>query len=276
MMKRVMRALPALLVVAGVLAPVTVLGQAAPARPASAAKSAIPRMPDGKPNMQGYWSLGPGIAITNIIEEHPAGFGIVASKRVIVDPPDGKFPYQPWAAAEKAIRSRPENSYMDPEGKCAPGGVPHQYHIGRFQIEQPRGFFVMLNDYIHAYRHVDLNRRTHLPPGVKLWQGDSIGRWEGDTLVIDGANYNGKTWMGLGGDFTSDAAHTVERLTMVDANTINFEITITDPKVFTRPVKIAYPFVRGKDEQILEWDCHEGNVDLEHMKNLYDAARKGQ
>lgn len=243
--------------------------RAAAARPVS---EKVPRRPDGKPDMKGWWQIGPGIAITNLIEEHPAGFGILASKRIIVDPPDGKIPYQPWAAAERDRRTRSENSYEDPEGKCALAGVPHQFAIGRFQILQPQGYVLLLHEYIHAYRHIPLDGRRHLAESIRLWQGDSVGRWDGDTLVVDTTNFNGIPWMGIGGDFTTDAAHVVERFTMVDANTINFEVRVEDAKAFTRPLVMAYPFVRADQGPRVEWDCHETNVDLEHMKNLYDKA----
>ena len=274
MIRRFVGSLIALAVASLAIAPARAAAQTAPARPSAArSASSMPRRPDGKPNMEGFWQIGPGIAITNLLEEHPAGFGIVASKRIIVDPPDGKIPYQGWAAAERDRRKRPENGYEDPEGKCALGGVPHQYAIGRFQILQPRGYVLLMYEYIHAYRQIPLDERPHLPQGVRLWQGDSVGRWEGDTLVIDTTNFNGIPWMGIGGDFTSDAAHVVERLTMADARTIKFEVTVGDPKVFTRPLVMAYPFVRADDGPVVETDCHETNVDLEHIKNLYDQAR---
>ena len=271
------RSLMALAMLSIALAPAPTVAQTAATTSSTRASAAkIPRRPDGKPDLRGWWQIGPGIAITNLIEEHPAGFGIVASKRIIVDPPDGNIPYQPWAAAERDRRKRPENSYEDPEGKCALGGVPHQYAIGRFQILQPPGYVLLLHEYIHAHRNIRLDGRPHLPAGIRLWQGDSIGRWEGDTLVVDTMNFNGIPWMGIGGDFTSDAAHVVERFTMSDPKTINFQVTVEDPKVFTRPLVIAYPFVAADDGPVVEWDCHETNADLEHMKNLYDQAHGGK
>jgi hypothetical protein len=271
------RSLIALTALSIALAPAPVAAQTAGAGNTTRASAAkIPRRPDGKPDLRGWWQIGPGIAITNLLEEHPAGFGIVASKRIIVEPPDGKIPYQPWAAVERDRRKQPENSYEDPEGKCALGGVPHQYAIGRFQILQPPGYVLLLHEYIHAYRNIPLGGRPHLPANIRLWEGDSIGRWEGDTLVVDTTNFNGIPWMGIGGDFTSDAAHVVERFTMADAKTINFRVTVEDPKVFTRPLVMEYPFVRADDGPVVEWDCHETNADLEHMKNLYDQAHGGK
>jgi hypothetical protein len=135
-------------------------------------------------------------------------------------------------------------------------------------------------------RNVDMSRREHLPDGIRLWLGDSIGRWEGDTLVVDTTNFNGKTRMALGGDFYSSNAHVVERFTMVNADTITWTMTVTDPTVFTRPwtFTTAAPMTRQKEgsndwgralrlnDPEWEHDCHEGNIVLRHMRNVYEQA----
>jgi hypothetical protein len=231
-------------------------------------------MPDGKPDMQGFWEIDPAVNITAQLEEHGEGFGIRESPRVI-DTPDGKIPYQPWALAERNRRRREENAYEDPEGKCGLGGVPHQMYVlfPVFMILQPPGAFLAIFEYVHAYRHVDLTRTTHYPGGIRTWEGDSIGHWEGDTLVIDTTNLNGKPWLELYGDFVGADAHLVERITMRDANRIDYKATIDDPKTFTKPWTLSYSYFRGPGyTQLYEANCHETNVDLEHMKILYDAA----
>jgi hypothetical protein len=231
-------------------------------------------MPDGKPDLQGFWEDEPRLAISAQIEEHNEGFGIREGARVI-DTPDGKIPYQPWALAERDRRRLEENAYEDPEGKCAPGGVPHQMYV-LFPVVlflQPPGAFVMTFEYVHAARHVDMTRSKHYPDNIRLWEGDSIGHWDGDTLVIDTANLNGKPWLELYGDFVGPDAHIIERLTMRDSNTIDYRATIDDPKTFTKPWTIFFSFFRGQNyTQLFEENCHETNVDLEHMKRLYDAA----
>ena len=244
------------------------------AAPAAKPKAGpVPRMRDGKPDMQGFWETEPRLQISAAIEEHGNAFGIRASPRVI-DTPDGKIPYQPWALAERDRRRREGNAYEDPEGKCALGGVPHQMYV-LFPVVlflQPPGAFVMTFEYVHAYRHVDMTRTKHYPDNIRLWQGDSIGRWDGDVLVIDTTNLNGKPWLELYGDFVGADAHIVERMTMRDSNTIDYTATIDDPKTFTKPWSMAFSFLRGEYEQLYEENCHETNVDLEHMKRLYDAA----
>jgi hypothetical protein len=105
--------------------------------------------------------------------------------------------------------------------------------------------------------------------------GDSIGYWEGDTLVVDSANFNGKFWFALGGDFATDALHIVERFVLSEANTLQWQATLSDPKAFTRPwTWRSQPFTRGTEHEWLEDACHEGNLDLVHLKNLYDKARE--
>ena len=108
---------------------------------------------------------------------------------------------------------------------------------------------------------------------MRLWQGDSLGRWEGDTLVVDTANLNGKTWLNEGGQIVSHAEHVVERFTPVDANTINYEATVTDPIVYTRPWTLAFPIKRQKGE-LLEVACLEDDQDLAHLKAIKDAAAR--
>ena len=138
------------------------------------------------------------------------------------------------------------------------------------QILQPPGYVVFLFERM-SWRIVPLDGRAHLPDSIRLWQGDSVGRWEGDTLVVDTANFNGKTWLNEVGEIVSHAERVVERLTPVDADTINYEATVTDPIVYTRPWTIAFPLRRIKDD-LLEVACHEDNQDLQHLKEIKDAA----
>jgi hypothetical protein len=242
-----------------------------------AAAGPIPRTVDGTPNLAGRWlrSREEEGRATNIIEEHPAGYGIDAGKSLIIDPPDGIFPYQPWALQERNRRRRDENAYEDPQAKCVLSGVPRIMNFD-FEILQWPDRVVVFYDYVHTTRIIPLDGQPHLSDRIRLYMGDPRGRWEGDTLVVDTTNVNGKTWMALGGDFMSADAHIVERFTMLDANRLRWEATVTDPKVFTRPWTVRYgPFTRDRrpGAEELEDACHEGNVDLVHIKNTYDASR---
>ncbi len=137
---------------------------------------------------------------------------------------------------------------------------------------------------------IPLEGRPHLAPNIRLWNGDSRGRWEGNTLVVDTTNYNGKGWIAtsaatgrIKGISESEALHVVERFTRVDAGTISYEVTIEDPNVYTRPWKVAIPLNRDTNYQIFEYACHEGNKAVENILNggraldkaQEDAAKKG-
>ena len=126
-----------------------------------------------------------------------------------------------------------------------------------------------------AWRIVALNGgedgRAHLPDAIRLWQGDSVGRWEGDTLVVDTTNLNGKTWLNEGGEIVSYAEHVVERFTPSGPNVVNYEATVADPVVYTRPFTIALPLKRTRFE-LAESACHEEDHSLPHLKAIKDAA----
>jgi hypothetical protein len=124
-----------------------------------------------------------------------------------------------------------------------------------------------------SWRQISLDRRQHIPDTIRLWQGDSLGRWEGDTLVVETRNLNGKTWLNEVGDIVSHAETVVERFTPVNAERITYQATVTDPVVYTRPWTIEVPLNRQADE-LLEVACHEDNQDLQHLKEVRDAARR--
>lgn len=256
-----------------------VAAEGAAARKLAEAPTPIPRMPDGKPNLGGYWRPS-GIGATYAWEEHLGGVGTASEgPSVIGDPPDGILPYQPWALAERERRRRPENAYEENVVKCILPGMPRMMAYNFF-IAQSLDKAVVFHETHLATRIIRFDGRPPLPRAVRLWMGDPRGRWEGDTLVVETTNLNGEAWGNLGGDLISDAAHIVERFRMVNASTLWWEATITDPKVYTRPwtMKFPAPHVRrGTEPDETDFDyedsCHEGNVDLKHFKNMYDAAR---
>jgi hypothetical protein len=178
---------------------------------------------------------------------------------------------QAWARAELTSRQRPERGYDDPTAHCFVAGVPRSLYVpSPFHIVQTAGHVVFLFERI-AWRIVPLDGRAHLPDNMRLWQGDSVGRWEGDTLVVETTNLNGKSWLNEVGEIISHAARVVERFTPVDAETINYEATVSDPVVYTRPWTIAFPMKRQQGE-ILEAACHEDDQDLPRLKAIRDAA----
>jgi hypothetical protein len=246
---------------------------AAPAKPA-AAKAKPPagpftRLPDGHPDMQGFWNaVNNGGAVFDV-QNHPiARTGVGAGRGAVVEPADGYIPYTREASA-KAKDNFEHHMNDEPELHCFESGVPHQNFVQfGFQIIQTPGYFGMFWEFMHAYRIIPTDGRPHISPEIKLFQGDPVGRWEGDTLVVDVTNSNDKTWNDTSGNFKTSHAHIVERYTPVDANTINYEAVITDPTVYTAPWKIAYQFARANlnnpNYEQMEFGCVEGNQDLTH------------
>jgi hypothetical protein len=162
--------------------------------PAAKQKPAGPirRMPDGKPDLTGFYQSDGGGANYGL-ERHERDFLTPGGRGVVVDPPDGKLPYQPWARAERIERELPHRGYDDPTAHCFVAGIPRSHYTpSPYQILQPPGYLVVLFERM-SWRQIAIGGRSHLPDNVRLWQGDSIGRWEGDTLVVETKNMNGKT-----------------------------------------------------------------------------------
>jgi hypothetical protein len=219
---------------------------------------------NGEPDLTGLWDAPLAQGFQNVEDfsgdPSPVGFGPAVT--MIVDPPDGRVPYHPWARVQ-----RDENTaqYVDPYAQCLPTGVPRQ--MGNFrtrQIVQRPGLIAIVNEAGgHVYRVVYTDGRPHVPSAIRLWMGDSRGRWDGNTLVIETSNMNGRWWYDSNGHFASASLRVVERLTMVDINTIHYQATMEDPAVYTRPWTMVFPLERMKDPgyEQMEEACHEGNRD---------------
>jgi hypothetical protein len=233
-----------------------------PAPPAPGAN--LRRTADGKPDLTGFYNQQGG----------GANYGLERA-RVVIDPPNGMLPYQPWARAELVDRGLPQRGYDDPTAHCFVAGVPRTHYVpSPIQILQPPGYVIVLSERM-SWRQIPYDGRAHLPDNVRLWQGDSVGRWEGDTLVVETTNLNGKTWLNEAGDVVSYAEKVVERFIPVDADRIVYRATVTDPVVYTRPWTIQITLNRRADE-LLEVACHEDNGDLQHLKEVRDEFRAKQ
>jgi hypothetical protein len=150
------------------------------------------------------------------------------------------------------------------------------YTPSPYQILQPPGYVILLFERM-SWRQIPLDGRAHIPDNVRLWMGDSVGRWEGDTLVVETTNLNGKAWMNEVGDVLSHAARVVERFTALDADNVTYRATVTDPVAYTAPWTIEIPLRRQPaTEEMLEIACHEDNGDLQHLKEVRDAYRAEQ
>jgi len=229
---------------------------AAFARPV--AGQTLPRTADGKPDLSGIWqavnTANWNVLSHNAEKDVPAGLGVVEGDEI---------PYQP-AAAAKQKENFANRATADPESKCYLPGVPRiMYMPYPFQIFQTPTHIAMTFEYVHAVRRIFMN--TPHPDGELEWfMGDSRGRWEGDTLVVDVKDFTGMTWFDRSGNFHSESLHVVERYTPTGANNINYEVTIEDAKVFTRTWKMSMPLYRRVDKgmRILENECYA--FGLEH------------
>jgi hypothetical protein len=209
---------------------------------------------------------------------------------LVVDPPDGRVPVRPEAEQKRAYDlAHVADSYehMSLWDRCITRGVPAGMfpagYNNAYQITQVPGYVVLSYEMIHESRIIPLDGRSHVDASIRLWNGDSRGRWEGDTLVIDTTNFNGKgqiSTSAAGGRMRgipqSDAAHIIERFTRTDADTILYEVSIDDPKVYTRPWKLEIPLLRDPDYVMYEYACHEGNHALPNILSggrAQDASR---
>lgn len=230
---------------------------------------APPRTPDGKPDLQGFWR-GQTSATENI-EEHPKTDDDNGGKSLIVDPPDGKVPYQAWAAG---LPREHREKYVEPNVPCFPSGVPRSLYVPT-QIEflQTPGYVLILFERAHTYRIIPTDSRPPLGVSIRLWQGDSRGRWEGHTLVVDVANHNAKPWFDQAGNFHTDQARMVEHFTLIDPDTIHYAVTIEDSSLYTRPWTLSFPLKRNKERgfRLLEEACHEGE---RNTRPLIAAGRR--
>ena len=212
---------------------------------------AVPRTADGKPDLSGIWQVM-NTAAWDLLD-HGAQKGVPAGQGVV----EGNvLPYTP-AALEKKKANFANRATADPETKCYLPGVPRiTYMPFPFQIVQAPAQVTMLYEYAHAVRNVFMNT-PHIEGQLYWWMGDARGRWEGDTLVVDVTDFNDETWFDRAGNFHSDALHVVERYTLVDADHINYEATIEDSKVFTRPWKMSMILNRHKEKnfRLLEYEC---------------------
>jgi hypothetical protein len=275
-------------VVSGVISLSVTRGAAQAARPA--------RTADGQPNFNGVWQ-----ALNEAnwdLQAHEARAGMVTQKGVYeyeyarvpaapvvalgaaagvpgslgVVQGDGQIPYRPEAAAIKKENS--ENWIdRDPELKCYLPGVPRAMYMPYpFAIVQGTDKIHMTYAFSNAGRVIHMNNKVAGPPD-DTYMGHSVGHWEKGTLVVDVSNFNGKNWFDRAGNFHSDALHLVERYSPISADAIRYEVTIEDPKVFTRPWTIAMPLYRRLEPNatVIDYPCMEFSEEF-----MYGHLRKQQ
>ena len=263
--------------------PVLLPAQAqAPAPAKSTAKSGVPRTPDGKPDLTGVWQGGSDRRGT--WEEANSGLGVGGTglnpdaARVLSsnERPAGRegAPYQPWAA-QKVLESFNKRGIDDPTALCLPAGLPRIVTLGLFPqqfVQTPRQI-VILYEFMNVFRVIPLNAR-HPDDIAPTYLGDSVGHWEGDTLVVDVIGFNDKTWLSGTGTFHSEALHITERYTRVDQDQINYEVTMQDPNVFTKPWTLRSTIMLREGTRLQESVCAENNLAPERFEKLLKEGAK--
>ena len=218
---------------------------------APAAAYSPPRTPDGRPDLQGIWQAL-NTAVWNI-QDHNAAPGVPAGLGVVVG---NDLPYLPAALKQRQENFR-NRATEDPEAKCFMVGVPRlMYMPYPMQIVQSPQMVAVLSEYAHAVRYIRL-QGAH-PRAGEWYLGDSRGRWEGDTLVVDVTNFVDGIWLDRSGNFHSDALHVVERFTRTGPDHLQYEATIEDAKTFAKPWKMSMMLYRRKEPnlRLLEYECY--------------------
>jgi len=206
-------------------------------------------LPDGKPELSGIWE--------------PKG-GYVANLALDLKPEE--VPFQPWAAALYNERKDGSHSREDPPAHCLPQSVPRiNAAPAPWKIIQTPGFIAILYEAFGIWRQIFLDGRELLPDFTPTWMGYSTGKWDGDTLVVDTRGFNGKAWLDQLGKPSTDALHVTERFRRKDFGHIDIQITIDDPKAYSRPWTVTEEVHLLTNTELMEFVCLENNVDLEHL-----------
>jgi hypothetical protein len=252
------------------------------------------RTPDGQPDLQGIWvnfdstpfeapaaqaaaaprpAADVGPAPEFAVHDSPTS---KARRSMVVDPPDGRVPVLKWAEDKRDydlahIPDAPEHE--TPWVRCItrghPAGMFPAGYNNAYEIIQIPGYVVIVFEMIHETRIIPIDGRAPLGDAIRQWNGEPRGRWEGSTLVVESTNYNNKGSVAtsaatgrMRGIPQTESMRVVERFTRVDANTINYSVTVTDPKVYARPWTVALPLNRDDSYTMFEYSCHEGNYAL--------------
>jgi hypothetical protein len=248
-------------------------GKGVPAGPAPTEPSPnVPRAADGHPDLTGVWQAGSTRIGT--WEEANAdgsfGGGVGRVTPYAIRQPNERPPYQEWAA-KKVIESFNRRGIDDPMARCLPPGVPRTTTMGLFpmQIVQTPDTVVMLFEVFHVFRVIPIGA-PHLDDIVPSMMGTSVGRWEGDTLVVDAIGFNDLTWLAGTGTIHTDQLRVVEKFRRMDENTIVYEATMTDPGVFTKPWTIRSTFMLRPGTRLQEYECAENNIDIQRYEKLLE------
>jgi len=233
-------------------------GESPAAAAPAAVAPAVPRTPDGKVDFSGIWN---------------------ADRKFIFDinnalKPGETLPLQPWALKVTMERQ----SKDDPEARCLPTGVPRVAPYPYRILQTPTHMFFLFEGNIHSYRQIFLDGRKHPEDPDPTWYGHSIGRFEGDTLVIETVGFNDRFWFDFAGHPHTQQLRTTERIRRPDSKTLAYEVTIDDPGAYTRPFTLYGTHTYAENTELMEYICNENNQDIEHIvgkdpQNIYSKKQ---
>ena len=209
-----------------------------------------PRLADGKPDLSGVWD--------------PTGNGHLRDLAAGLKPEDA--PFQPWAKAVFDERATGAHSKEDPDANCLPQGVPKiDAAPAPWKMIQLPGSIVVVYEAFNLWRQIFMDGRQRAADLNPSWHGYSLGKWEGDTLVVDTVGFNGKAWLDQLGRPSTEALHVIERFRRRDFGHMEIQVTIDDPKAYTKPWTVTEEVRLLPDTDLMEFICAENNKDLEHL-----------
>ena len=242
----------------------------------SSDRSTVPRTADGKPDLTGVWQGGS--TTPGRWDEANAGFGVGGTGRDPNAPVVGSSndrpadragaPYQEWAVP-RVLEAFNRRGIDDPTGLCLPAGIPRSVMLGLFpqQFVQTPTQLVILYEYMSTFRVIPFGT-DHPDDLIPSYMGNSVARWDGDTLVVDIVGFNDKTWLSGTGTFHSDALHIVERYTRVSRDRIDYQVTMEDPNVLTKPWVLTSSLMLREGTRLQEYICAENNLDPDRYEQL--------
>jgi hypothetical protein len=200
-------------------------------------KAPAPKTADGKPDLSGIWRVPTGKYLANLAADL------------------SEVPMQPWA--ERVFKERQDNNGRDrPSAACLPHSVTDfDAHVTPRKIIQTPGVLVTLYEAYRSFREIFTDGRALPKVSEPSWLGYSVGRWEGDTLIVDTIGVNENTWLDDAGHPHSEAMHILERFRRIDFGHVNVEITIDDPKAYTKPWTVSFQWELVPDTELLDWVC---------------------
>ncbi len=204
-----------------------------------------PRLPDGHPDLSGVWQGGGSVG--DLAQGLPKG---------------EKIPILP---AAKALMDQ-RQSKDDPEANCLPTGIPRIAPYPWRIVQTPTHIFFLFEGNIHSFRQIFMDGRKHPDDPDPTWYGDSIGSWDGDTLVVDTVGFNDKFWFDFRGHPHTEQLHTIERYTRKDLGTLENQTTIIDPGDYSKPFTVTFTARLRPHEELMEYICQENQQDSKHMQ----------